>query len=56
MDVLYLTLEAEIGNPGAEKNFHPSRRKFFFLSQPFCCFGMFVSKLFTYLMCAYLKK
>ena len=56
MEVLYLTLEAEIGNPGAEKNFHPSRRKFFFLSQPFCCFGMFVSKLFTYLMCAYLKK
>ena len=31
MEVLYLTLVAEIENPSAEKNFHPSSRKFFFL-------------------------
>ena len=30
MEVLYLTLVAEIGNPSAEKNFHPSTRNFFF--------------------------
>ena len=38
MEVLYLTLEAEIGNPGAEKNFHPSRRKFFFFKSTILLF------------------
>ena len=32
MEVLYLTLVAEIGNPSAEKSFHPSTLNFFLVN------------------------